>query len=82
MLVLLCWWDRPLLAVAGLAGLATGYAATVRSVGEPLLVIVVLSMMLHRMGWRRIAAAAVASVAPIAGYMVWFYSHTGQYALT
>ena len=49
---------------------------------EPLLVIVVLSMMLHRMGWRRIAAAAVASVAPIAGYMVWFYSHTGQYALT
>jgi hypothetical protein len=80
-LVLLCWWDRPPLAVAGLVGLATGYAATVRSVGEPLLVIVILCMLLRRMGWRRIAAAAVAGVAPIAGYMVWFHSHTGHYAL-
>ncbi len=40
-LVLLCWWDRPPLAVAVIVGLATGYAATVRSVGEPLLVIVI-----------------------------------------
>ena len=37
-LVLLCWWDRPPMCVAVLAGLATGYAATVRTVGEPLLV--------------------------------------------
>jgi len=41
-LVLLCWWDRPPLAVAVLAGLAIGYAATVRTVGEPLLVIAVV----------------------------------------
>jgi len=80
-LVLLCWWDRPPLAVAVLVGLATGYAATVRSVGEPLLIIVLACMLARRMGWRRIAATAVAGIAPIAGYMLWFHVHTGKYAL-
>ena len=80
-LILLTWWDRPPLAVAVLVGLATGYAATVRSVGEPLLVIVLLGMLLRRMGWRRIAATAAAGIAPLAGYMIWFHAHTGQYAL-
>jgi hypothetical protein len=80
-LVLLCWWDRPPLAVAVIVGLATGYATTVRSVGEPLLVIVLAGMLARRMGWRAIAATAVAGIAPIAGYVLWFHSHTGQYAL-
>jgi hypothetical protein len=80
-LVLLCWWDRPSLAVAVLAGLAIGYAATVRAVGEPLLVVILAGMIARRMGWRRIVAAAVAGVAPIAGYMLWFHAHTGKYAL-
>ena len=62
-LVLLCWWDRPPLAVAILVGLATGYAATVRSVGEPLLVLIVIGMLARRMGWRRIAATAIAGPA-------------------
>jgi hypothetical protein len=80
-LVLLCWWDRPPLWIAVLAGLATGYATTVRTVGEPLLVIVVVAMLLRRMGWRRVVATAVAGVVPILGYMVWFHSSTGKYAL-
>jgi hypothetical protein len=80
-LVLLCWWDRPPLWIAVLAGLATGYATTVRTVGEPLLVLVVIGMLLRRMGWRRVVATAVAGVLPILGYMVWFHSYTGKYAL-
>jgi len=80
-LVLLCWWDRPPVFAAVLAGLAIGYAATVRSEGEPLLVLILLGMLARRMGWRRIAATAVAGIAPIAGYMVWFHAHTGKYAL-
>src|SRR5580704_7710679 len=80
-LLLLCWWDRPPLWIAVLAGLATGYATTVRTVGEPLLVIVVVAMLLRRMGWRRVLATAVAGVLPILGYMVWFHSSTGKYAL-
>lgn len=80
-LVLLCWWDRPPVAAAVLAGLAIGYAATVRSVGEPLLLIVLAAMLARRMGWRRIAATAAAGAAPIAGYMMVFHMHNGQYAL-
>jgi hypothetical protein len=80
-LVLLCWWDRPPLWIAVLAGLATGYATTVRTVGEPLLVLVVIGMLLRRMGWRRVVATAVAGVLPILGYMVWFHSFTGKYSL-
>jgi hypothetical protein len=80
-LVLLCWWDRPPLAVAVLVGLATGYATTVRSVGEPLLVLIVVGMLVRRMGWRRIAATAVAGLLPIVAYMAWFHSFTGHYAL-
>ena len=80
-LVLLCWWDRPPLWVAVLVGLATGYATTVRTVGEPLLILVVIGMMLRKMGWRRIAATLVAGLLPIFGYMVWFHSSTGHFAL-
>jgi hypothetical protein len=80
-LVLLCWWDRPPLWIAVLAGLATGYATTVRSVGEPLLVLVVICMLLRRMGWQRVLATAGAGVLPILGYVVWFHSATGKYAL-
>ena len=80
-LVLLCWWDRPPLWVAVLVGLATGYAATVRTVGEPLLVLVLIGMLLRKMGWRRVAATFVAGVLPILGYAIWFHSFTGHYAL-
>jgi hypothetical protein len=50
-------------------------------VGEPLLVLVILGMLLRRMGWQRVVATAVAGVLPILGYMVWFHSFTGKYAL-
>src|ERR1700722_5194975 len=80
-LVLLCWWDRPPLWVAVLVGLATGYATTVRTVGEPLLVLVLIDMLLRKMGWRRFAATFVAGVLPILGYAIWFHSSTGHYAL-
>ena len=80
-LVLLCWWDRPPLLAAVIVGVASGYAATVRNVGEILLAVVLIGMLLRRMGWRRIVATAVAGLVPIAGYMVWFHAHYGQYAL-
>jgi hypothetical protein len=79
--VLLCWWDRPPVAVAALAGLLTGYAATVRNVGEVMLVVIVIGMLFRRMGWRRIGATIVAGVVPIVGYMFWFHASFGHYAL-
>ncbi len=80
-LVVLCWWDRPPLSVAVIAGAVAGYATIVRNVGEILLVVVLIGMLARRVGWRRIAATAVAGLIPVAGYMVWFHAHEGQYAL-
>jgi hypothetical protein len=79
--LLLCWWDRPPVAVAALAGLLAGYAATVRNVGEVMLVFIVIGMLARRMGWRRIGATVVAGVIPIAGYMFWFHASVGKYAM-
>jgi type III secretory pathway component EscS len=79
--VLLCWWDRPPVAVAALVGLLVGYAATVRNVGEIMLVFIVIGMLARRMGWRRIAATVIVGVVPIVGYMVWFHASYGKYAM-
>ena len=76
-LILLCWWDRPPLFVAVVVGVASGYAATVRNVGEILLAVVLLGMLLRRMGRRRTVATAVGWPCRSPGYMVWFTSMTG-----
>jgi hypothetical protein len=80
--VIVCWSDRPSILVTAIAGLLIGYASLVRSVGEPLLVVVLVSLLARRVGWRRLATALVAGIAPIAAYMFWFHASTGNYALT
>jgi hypothetical protein len=81
-LVILCWSDRPSVWTMAIAGLLIGYATLVRSVGEPLLVVVLVGMLARRVGWRRLAVLAVAGVVPIGLYMVWFHQSVGKYALT
>jgi hypothetical protein len=81
-IVILCWNDRPSVPVMAVAGLLIGYATVVRSVGEPLLVVVLVAMLVRRAGWQRMVALLVAGVVPIAGYMLWFHSSTGKYGLT
>ena len=80
-LAALCWRDRPRAAVCVVAGLMIGYAALVRSVGEPLLIIVVAGLLLRRVSWKRVALVLVAGILPIAGYAVWYHGFYGQYAL-
>jgi hypothetical protein len=81
-IVILCWNDRPSVPVMAVAGLLIGYATLVRSVGEPLLVVALAAMLVRRVGWRRMVTLLVAGIVPIAGYMLWFHSSTGKYALT
>ncbi len=81
-IVILCWSDRPSVPVMAVAGLLVGYATVVRSVGELLLVVVLVAMLVRRVGWRRLATLLVAGVVPIAAYMAWFHGTYGTYALT
>jgi hypothetical protein len=81
-IVILCWNDRPSVLVMAVAGLLIGYATLVRSVGQPLLVVILVAMLVRRVGWRRLVTLLVAGVVPIAGYMIWFHGSTGKYGLT
>lgn len=80
-LAALCWFDRPPLLLCAAAGLMIGYAGVVRTVGEPLLAVLVVGLLLRRVNWKRVALLLVAGVLPIAGYMVWYHGFYGQYAL-
>ena len=80
--VILCWSDRPSVLVMAVAGLLIGYATLVRSVGQPLLAVVLVAMLLRRVGWRRLVTLLVAGALPIAAYMAWFHVSYGKYALT
>jgi hypothetical protein len=80
--VILCWSDRPSVLTMAVAGLLIGYATLVRSVGEPLLVVVVVAMALRQAGWRRLLTLLVAGIVPIGLYMIWFNSVWGHYALS
>ena len=80
-LAALCWSDRPPFLLCAVAGLMIGYASVVRTVGEPLLAVLVVGLLLRRVNWKRTAVLLVVGVLPIAGYMVWFHGFYGQYAL-
>jgi hypothetical protein len=80
--VIVCWNDKPSVAVSAVAGLLIGYATVVRSVGEPLLILMAIGLLARRVGWRRLAALVVAGIVPIAAYMIWFNVSWGKYALT
>ena len=81
-IVILCWNDRPSVPVMAVAGLLIGYATLVRSVGQPLLAVVLVAMLVRRVGWRRLVTLLVAGVVPIVAYMAWFDGTYGRFGLT
>src|SRR6202012_4601412 len=78
-LVMLCWNDRPSIWVMAMAGLLIGCATTVRSVGDPLLVVILIVMAIRRVGWIRLGALLVAGIIPVGAYMIWFHGTYGKY---
>jgi hypothetical protein len=80
--VIACWNDRPSITAMIFVGLLIGYATFTRTVGTPLLVVILVCMLLRRVGWRRFLAVTVAGIVPIAGYMIWFNGTYGKYGLT
>ena len=79
---LLCWRDRPSVLTAVAAGLLTGAAALVRTVGLPLLAVVAVCLLIRKAGWRQVVAGLAAGVLPVLLYAVWFHSAYGKFALT
>jgi hypothetical protein len=83
--VLLGWRRRPTAATAVAAGVLLGTAATIRLVGEPLVIAGAAYCLLASLDWRRRVAAAAALVVgfavPVAAYATWYHAEHGVYAL-
>ncbi len=77
---LLAWRDRVGWVAAVLGGTLLGFAAITRSVGLPLLALVVVYLLIRRAGMLRLAAFAVPVVAILGGYLIWYHQTYGVYA--
>src|SRR5262249_1458441 len=73
--------ERRVWATAG-AGFVLAVAATLWPVGLPLLILFLLYLILRRVGWRALGAAALAGAVPVAGYVLWFQGVYGRYAFS
>jgi hypothetical protein len=78
-IMLVTWRARPGLGAGVAAGLLLAAAALTRSVGLPLLAVVLGYLAIRRAGWRLLAAVAVAMALPLAGYSVWYHHEHGAY---
>ncbi|GAA3200952.1 hypothetical protein [Actinocorallia longicatena] len=63
------------------AGLLLAAATLTRTIGLPVL-LVVLAWLLLRRRWRALGTVAAAGLLPLAAYAVWFHSANDRYALT
>jgi hypothetical protein len=73
---------RPPVPAAAGAGLLLAAAALTRSVGVPLLLLVLAYLAVRRVGWRRFAAAAAAGLVPLVLYASWYRADHGEFALS
>ncbi|GAA5062576.1 hypothetical protein HNP84_007963 [Thermocatellispora tengchongensis] len=79
---LLLWRDRPPVWVALLAGFLLVAATVTRTIGLPLIAIVLVCLVLRRAGWRAVLATALASALFLGAYAAWFRSEYGTFGLT
>jgi hypothetical protein len=78
---LLLWDPVPSLPRCALVGALLGVAEIMRSVGVPLLAVFAAYMIIRRISWRKVAAAIVVCLIPVAGYMGVFYLEHGQFSM-
>ncbi|WP_245642575.1 hypothetical protein [Nonomuraea candida] len=81
-LTVLMWSPRLSIRAATGAGLLFALAALTRTIALPLLLLVLIVLAVQRLGWRRLAAVAVAGTLPLAAYAAWYGSHHGRFALS
>jgi hypothetical protein len=80
---ILLWHGKTLTwKVAGVAGLLVGLATLTRTVGEPLLVAVVVYFLIQRLNWRIFVATVLLFALPLSAYAGWFWSWYGKPGMT
>ncbi|ACZ84744.1 hypothetical protein [Streptosporangium roseum] len=79
---LLLWWRRPPVWVALLAGFLLAAATVTRTIGLPLIAVVLVCLVIGRAGWKAVTATALAAAIGLGSYAAWFGSEYGTYGLT
>ena len=64
------------------AGLALAYVSVLRSNGLPLAIVAAVYLLVRRVGWRALAAGALAFVIPLLSYVWVFHSEYGQFNIS
>jgi len=64
------------------AGLLLAYASVLRGNGLPLAIVALAFMLVRRVGWRALAAAAAATALPLIGYVAAYHHTYGQFNIT
>lgn len=80
---ILMWHGKELpWKMGAVAGLLLGLATLTRTVGEPVLVAVVVYFLIRRIRWRVLAATVALTALPLAAYMGWFWTWYGKPGMT
>lgn len=75
-------WSPPTWRTSLIAGALLALAALTRSVGLPLLILLLLYLAVRRVGWRPLLSAALAFAVPMLAYMFWFKAEHRTFELT
>ncbi|MFI6325474.1 hypothetical protein ACIBG8_48710 [Nonomuraea sp. NPDC050556] len=76
-------WHRKLTWKLGaLVGFLLALTWLTRSIGLPILALVVLYLLVKRTNWRAIVALVTACAIPVLSYMGWFSTNYGQFSMT
>ncbi|GAA3837302.1 hypothetical protein GCM10022226_69200 [Sphaerisporangium flaviroseum] len=79
---LILWHRRMSWKTGAVIGLLLALTALTRSIGLPILAVVVAFLLVKRTGWKPICAVVTACAVPVVAYMAWFAGTNGQFAMT
>ncbi|MFG3439196.1 hypothetical protein ACGF0J_18285 [Nonomuraea sp. NPDC047897] len=79
---LVLWHRRMSWRVGAVVGLLLSLTTLTRSIGLPILVLVVVYLVVKRTGWKAVVAVVVACAVPTVSYMSWFKASVGKFAMT
>ena len=79
---LVLWNRRMSWRVGAVVGLLLALTALTRTIGLPILGLVIVYLLIKRTGWKPIVAVLVACAIPVTAYMGWFSTNFGKFAMT
>ncbi|WP_433253322.1 hypothetical protein ACQPYK_09735 [Streptosporangium sp. CA-135522] len=81
-ITLLLWRRRPPVWAALLAGFLLAAATVTRTIGLPLIAVVLVCLLIGRAGWKAAVSTALAAAIGLGAYAAWFGAEYGTYGLT